>query len=162
MTEKSRFRHSKATSLSQLVGSLTNPMIRKRRFPSTKIIHDWHLIIGETFANLTTPKKVTYHADRGEPVATLHIDVQGSATAMQLTYLEPVIIEKIATYTGFKCIHRIRIHQTPESVHRKTEPSLPEPKPLSEEQKEQLNKLLSEVEDSELKDALFNLGQHIV
>lgn len=162
MKKELPIRRFKMTRLNHVVESLTVPLIRKRRFPSTRLIHDWTLIVGEKLARLTVPRKVTYYTRGERTVATLHIDVGDSGTAMHVTYLEPVILEKIAIYTGFKSIHRLRSYVRPGLIsdnHEKTHISEPH---LSEEQKEKLIRLLADIEDESLKEKLFQLGRHIL
>jgi hypothetical protein len=94
-------------NLNTLVDNATRDAIRKKGFASAQIIYEWEQIVGPFLAKNTTPLKITYPINKNVD-GTLHIQVI-SAQAPIIQTLEVEIIEKIATYFGFKAVQRIKL-----------------------------------------------------
>lgn len=90
-----------------MVTNITKPAIKNKGFADAQVIYDWQLIVGDFLAKCTTPLKVTYPLNKNAG-GTLHIEVI-SAQAPIIQTLEPEIIEKLASYFGYKAIDRIRL-----------------------------------------------------
>ena len=90
------------------IDKLTRNVFRKKGFATAKIIMEWEQILGNPqLARHTTPFKITYPVGKTTD-GVLYIKTSGSL-ALELQQYEPKIIEKIATYFGFKAISHIKI-----------------------------------------------------
>lgn len=90
------------------IDKLTRNAFRKKGFATAKIITEWADILrNPALSDNTTPIKIVYPAGKSTD-GVLHIKTSGSL-ALELQQYEPKIVEKIATYFGFKAIKSIRI-----------------------------------------------------
>ena len=80
------------------------------------------------------------------------------AFALEFQYLIPVVMERVNTRYGWKCIGRILIKQGP-VTHVEPRKSLPEPGPAAIEA---AANAVGEIEDQGLKDALVRLGAGMI
>jgi hypothetical protein len=147
-------------SLSIHLSKLTKPLFKKRGFTEFKIIQDWDNIIGPEFAAYTNPVKIAFN-DKNRKEGTLYIEVYNNALATKLFYLEPMIIEKIAVYFGYKAVTKLKINYKPlkfASVNSESNVV----KEISSHKTESLLELIKEIDDPELKDVLFSFGKSII
>jgi len=71
----------------------------------SNLYRNWGEIIGEKASTITL-NKVTHYKDS----TTLHIFCQ-SAFALEMSFLEPILLEKIAVFFGYRAVHKLRITQ---------------------------------------------------
>lgn len=90
-----------ATTLSRVTGAL----FRARGFAEAGVLTDWPDIVGRPLADVTCPLRL------GRDGA-LEVRVSG-AWALELAHLEPVLLERIAGYCGYRAVTRLRIVQGP-------------------------------------------------
>jgi hypothetical protein len=146
-------------ALSQTLNSVTNPIFRKRGFVENKIITDWSLIVGENLGNYSAPRKLFFGKDK-KTDGVLHVDVFDSGMAMELSYMEQVVLEKIASYFGYRAINKIKIIQKlGGGIAAKKQP--PERK-LSEDKMMDLGGQLDDIDDEDLKKALQAFGVSVM
>lgn len=116
---------------------------------------EWSKVVGEELRQHTQPSKIVFAGDKRAD-GTLHIYVQhGFAT--QIQHMESQIIEKIATFLGYRAVGKLKIIQR-ELSQEETSPVL-EKKPTRGGKK--LPKALDDIDDDDLKAALSRLGKHI-
>ncbi len=119
-----------------------------------RIITDWEKIVGEFMAGLSIPRKLVFQKDKTNN-ATLHVEVANSSIATEMSYMEILIIEKIATYFGYKAVSRLKISQ-----NLKAPIVLKKQKVVSVKKvdlPENLKNIIAGIEDDNLKTALSNL-----
>jgi hypothetical protein len=146
-------------ALAATVDRLTRPIFRHRGFAEGAILTDWPAIVGDNLAKRTAPEKVVPAGPRGE--GTLHLRIEDGALALELQHLEPVLIERVNGYFGYRAVSRLRMIQGP----------LPPPKqmprgrsraPLTPAAQAHLDDLLAGIEDDELRARLQSLGQAVL
>ncbi len=142
--------------LKNLVKNIAKESIRKKGFATAQIIFDWNLIIGDELAKYTTPLKVHYPTGKTAG-GTLHIEVE-HAQALHVQQLEPLIIEKIATYFGFRAVDKLKLIHV--NTHRKPVKEIRADIPAAEI--ENLDKLTDGIEDSELRERIKSIGNNIL
>ncbi|MCI5048916.1 MAG: DUF721 domain-containing protein [Rickettsiales bacterium] len=109
--KKEKRRYGASRLLGDLVMKTTQPIHRKRGFSQQRILSDWHMIVGDMFAQQSTPTKITY--DRhGRYGATLHIMIN-PAWALEMQYVEQDILERIATFFGYRAVEKLHLIQAP-------------------------------------------------
>lgn len=146
--------------LGQSLDKVTAPIFKKRGLAATKIIADWHMVVGDIYATLSHPKKIVF--PRGKHTnGTLYIEVSDSATAMQLTAISPIILERIASYIGAQSIDHIKCVHNPTLLPKRPTSPVKQAK-LSPAQEKQLSTLLDDVEDEELRAVLQSLGNAVL
>lgn len=159
--DKNVRQYSGVRMLSGSLNVVTKPIFKQRGFVENKIITDWDFIVGKELGSCSTPKKISFNRDK-KANGILHVEVYDSGLAMEMTYMEPVLIEKISVYFGYKAVEKLKITQRPGGKLNIKEVKTPPVRNLSEGKKHLLNNYLSEIEDEELRTALSNLGRDVM
>ena len=154
--------------ISSLLDRLIKPALNKYGLQQTKLFSEWELIVGKRLGEYSWPKKIIFPrnqvGDRGysqQSNGTLYIEVQSSGLNTELYYLEGVILEKIATYFGYKAITKIKIIVNPSLVIAKST-SYKRKIERSPSQQEDLQQQINFIEDNELKSAFLHLGSQVI
>lgn len=152
MAERGR-REWKATPLKSLVDRATRPAQKKRGFSEQRILTEWPHIVGNTIAENSQPLKIAFdpHGNHG---STLHLMVNPS-WAMEVQYMEAMIVEKVARFFGYRAIERITIMQSPVNYTRKKQAEL---KQSTQQLSQKTKELTESIEDDSLREALKKLG----
>lgn len=136
---------------------VTKPVFGKHGFVSGALVVDWAAIVGSAVASHTLPIRIKFPPkERGE--GTLEIKVASSAFATELQHLEPLIVERINGYFGWKAVARLRLRHGPLPPRRAIRPAPPEPDAQSSAR---LDAVLDKVEDPRLREALSRLGKYV-
>lgn len=134
---------------------IVKPLFKSRGLMEGRIITQWPHIVGEKFARLSLPEKVTFPRGK-KSEGTLHIRVT-SASSLLLHSIHDLILDHVNTFFGYKAIAKLyMIHGLiPSSFPA---PSKPAPAP-SPEDIAWVEAQTSALEDTELKECLENLGK---
>ncbi len=147
-------------SLKHALDIVTRPVFLKRGFAENRIITDWNQIVGDSIGACSVPRKLTFERDK-KSGGTLYVEVSNSGFSAQMVYLEPMILEKIACYFGYKAVSRLKILQNPQNqIQQQYKPQ--KKKVMSKENIAQLENSLAGIDDEELKESLRKLGQGIL
>lgn len=152
----------------QRVGARTAPVLRaafkRNGFTHPEIVAKWPLIVGPALARHTMPERLRQprggaSRDGEAQGAVLHVRVDG-ALGIELLHLEPVVIERINTFYGYRAVARLRLIQGPLPPR----PAAPRERsrPLSESEEAALGAFLDSVDDARLKSALAALGRGVM
>jgi len=146
--------------LSDLLDEALGPVLAAQGFAASDIVTGWPEIVGETLATQCEPLKISWPRRIGdappEP-ATLILRVEG-AFSLDIQHQIPVIIERVNTRYGWRCIGKIVIKQGP--LH-KTPARKPRPA-ASREAVLEAEKCVGTIEDQGLREALVRLGSGIL
>lgn len=145
-------------SLAATLPGITEPALRKRGFAQSEVITRWSEIVGPELAAGTAPEKLTFRT-AGHGDATLHVRVSGPL-ATELQHLEPVVLERINTYFGYRAVGRLALVQGPLPAR----PQKPPPAPtaaLDDAEEGALERSVSGVKDESLRRALTRLGRAV-
>jgi len=79
-----------------------------------EIIMNWGKIVGAKFSSKTIPSKISTIKQNGQLINILYVQVENSSIALELSFHQQIIVERISVYLGFKGIHslKIRIYST--------------------------------------------------
>lgn len=136
---------------------VTKPVFGKHGFISGALVVDWPAIVGSAVASHTLPLRIKFPPkERGE--GTLEIKVASSAFATELQHLEPLIVERINGYFGWKAVARLRLRHGPLPQRQPVRPPPPEP---DAQTSAQLDAVLDKVEDPRLREVLARLGKYV-
>lgn len=112
MTEKPTFRRSSLfpKQLGVHIEPLTRPVLKAQGLAGSRILTEWEHIVGHDLAAHCQPEKLSFPV--GKKVGgTLTIAAE-NGFAPQLQHMQPVLLERLATYFGYKAITRITISHT--------------------------------------------------
>ena len=141
-------------ALARLVPALTRKAFGERGFHESAVLTDWPAIVGDELADQCAAIQLGTDG-------TLVVRAEGP-TAARLQHLEPQILDRIATYFGFRAVKRLALRQGPvgnSRSHSKT-PSNPGPT-VPPEPPATLKKDLETMPDQALREALLRLGSRI-
>lgn len=137
---------------------IIEPVFKTRGLMEGKIITHWAHIVGDRFARLSLPEKITFAKGR-KTEGTLYLSVTSSASLL-LHYAQDLILEQVNTFFGYKAICKLCLTHgfiPPEESSAKSSPP-----PLSPEEKAWLNEQTKGIEDPDLRACLEKLGQSIL
>lgn len=101
----------KTKTLSRYIERIITPYCRKSGIPIA-IFTSWDKIVGEYLGAKSMPHKMIYSKDSNmENYATLSIYTADSSAAAEINYMQNIIINRLASYFGYKAITKIRIVQ---------------------------------------------------
>lgn len=131
---------------------LTRPVLKAKGLAGSRILSEWPSIVGAGLADHCIAEKLSFPTGK-KTGGTLTISVE-SGFATQIQYMQPVILEKLAVYFGYKAVDRIAIAHT-------YVPQKPVAKPPAKRgflNKESVQ-ITAQVEDDELRAALESLAR---
>lgn len=146
-------------ALAQAVSRVTRPLFTRRGLSGGAIVEDWPVIAGEHLAARTLPERITYPTGRQDG-GTLHLKVESGGLATEVQHLEPLLVERINGYFGYKAISALKLVQGP--LPRRAESPPPKTAALDENQERILAGHMSTVDDPELRSALEALGRSVL
>jgi hypothetical protein len=139
--------------LSKSVDQVVKPVYKKHGFAESRILTEWAAIVGAELADCSVPQKITFSRGKREG-GTLYILVSG-ARALELQHMQPLILDKIATYFGYPAISRLTFMQTSTTLFRRETKAGIRPRPPADAT---VSALVRECEDDALRAALESLG----
>jgi hypothetical protein len=148
--------------LGRTLGVLLRPALRRRGFAVSEILTRWPLIVGDSLAEMVAPERLRFpigaKPGTGGESAVLHLRV-ASGFGPEVQHLEPLIIERINGYYGYRAVSRLKLVQGPLPVPpRRPDRSLP---PLSPAAEQRLKQMVDGVGDPGLREALAQLGRSL-
>lgn len=143
-------------NLRSVLNKLTNPISQQQGFVRASILLDWHLIVGERFANFCQPEKISFPLER-RTGGRLTLKTS-SAFAVEISHLETIVVERINRYFGYKAVDKLLIKNgriTPRTIKKQPQPQ------VSPDQLSSIEKMVEGIENSALRDALIELGKGV-
>jgi hypothetical protein len=163
--EPRKKRRVQARSIGALALESLDPLTRQRGFAGAELMSRWQEIAGEQLAKHSRPLALKWpvRAEKADPErmksgATLEIAVS-PAFALDLHYAAPLVMERLNALLGWRCVEKIRLLQQPMA---QPELPIPQPQALTSEEKEALSARLRKIDDEELRDVLFRLGDGVI
>ncbi len=151
-------RRARTQSVGRAISGLTKKALDKRGFVDAAIINEWPIIAGELIGNHSLPDRIRFQRDRTQP-GTLYLILENGALATEVVHFQPILLERINRFFGFRAVGDIKIIHGPLPKPRKDKrPPLP---PLQPDRRSEIELSLNTVADPELRDALIHLGQSV-
>lgn len=138
-------------TLKSCVDPLVRPVYKAQGLAASKLIGEWEQLVGKELAAYTLPLKLSFAKDKNAE-GTLTVACSG-AHAITLQHMQPIIIERIASYFGYRAVARIMIEQR--SIA--SAPAIPAN--TKKKAKTVDISCIANVEDDELRDALSGLAK---
>jgi hypothetical protein len=147
-------RSCRPRSAGELVGAVGDRSFRRFGFVQSSIVSRWGEIVGERYANVSSPESIRFPAGR-KTSGVLTLLVEG-AHAPLIQHLAPMIMDRVNRFFGHAAINRIVFRQG-------RQPSAP-PRPRRAELRpvpKELGEGLREIADPELRACLESLAARI-
>ncbi len=149
----SRRRGGALRALAASLPKVAGKAFGRRGLAEGGLIADWPSVVGAELAAVSLPRGLSRG---GEGTLTLRVE---SAHALALQHLEPLVIERVNGYLGYRAVARLRLQQGPLGRHRS--PARPPPAPLTPAEEARLREQTATVGDAALRGALEKLGRAV-
>ena len=163
MKEKQKVRRTfKTSSLADLAQVVNNRAFRRFGFAKSDIHLHWAEIVGPVLSKSSLPERLVVprnSEEEGNNPGVLHVRVEGSY-APEMQHLEHLVIDRINSYYGFNAVNRLIFHHG--IIEKKVSEVKYQPPILSDSQQNDLNLLLEDIEDDDLRKSLFKVGAEII
>src|SRR3984893_11764899 len=137
---------------------ITTPLLGTGGIRAPHRLTEWPAIVGSQLASACWPVKLTFPGgERREGTLRLRV---AAALAPEIQHREPILLERINGYFGYRAVARLAIVQGPPPL-----PDVPAPpvlRPLAAGERRALDAKLNDVADPELRAALDRLGTAII
>jgi hypothetical protein len=137
---------------------LTGPILGKQGLGEAKLLSEWAAIVGATLAGHCWPVKLAFPRGQRQE-GTLRLRV-APGIAVEIQHREPVILERINAYFGYRAVARLAIVQGPPPLRSELPPE--PPRPLRPSEQMALQQSLDGIDDPILREALERLGSAII
>jgi hypothetical protein len=138
--------------LARAVGAVTRAAFGRQGFAEARVLTDWPAIVGPDLAADCLPESLSANG-------VLRIRVAGGR-ALELQHLEPQLLDRIATFFGYRAVTRLSFVQGP--LPPRTEPAPPSQRPLEPDEEAALAANLETMPDPGLRTALERLGRAVL
>ena len=147
-------------TIANAINSVARQSIGKDWLLYSALLDHWQEIVGNDYAQVTTPVKMTF------PHQPLEARRQGGTLcvrlpkglAMEFSFKAEQIKQRVNDFFGYAAISKITFD--PSHIH--THPKTRHIQPISQENKDFIEESVRDVSDGELKDALQNLGKTLL
>ncbi len=144
--------------IGRTVPNVAGKVLGRKGLAFGALITDWASIVGHQLSLRTAPDKLVFPRGKRED-ATLHIRASG-AIVLELQHLEPLIIEKINSFFGYRAVSRLKlIHAAPVIAPGRRSPP---PRTLSMDEEITLATATTPIEDEGLRTALERFGRTLM
>lgn len=154
---------SRPKPLAELVDRCIEPALAAQGFAASGVIMAWPEIVGDRLARHTEPMRIIWPKRGPAQSSTLQSSTLvvrvTSAFALELQHLAPVVIERVNTHFGWRCVGQLALRQGP--IPRRVVPAEPERR-LDPEHERQVNEAVRDIADDPLREALTRLGRSIM
>jgi hypothetical protein len=138
--------------LARAVGKVTRTAFGRQGFAEARVLTDWPAIVGPDLAADCLPESLSANG-------VLRIRVAGGR-ALELQHLEPQLLDRIATFFGYRAVQRISLVQGP--LPPRSDPALPKLRALDANEETALAADLETTADPGLRRALDRLGRAVL
>lgn len=136
---------------------IATPVLGKQGLGEAQLLQQWPAIVGDDLARHCWPVKLSFPRGQRRD-GTLRLRVV-SALALEIQHREPVLLERINAYFGYRAVIRLALIQgaaPPEPARP------PAPRPLAAAERQALGDRLDGIAEPGLRGALERLGSAII
>lgn len=146
-------------AIAEFSRKLTREPLGKRGFAEASLITNWPEIVGSAQALGSMPLKIAFPpGDRAG--GTLHVRVSTGGLATEFQYRKELIVSRVNSFFGYGAVADLRVTQG--HVPPRAPKAAAKPAPVLPADKEQdLQAMLSTVEDEEMREVLARLGRRL-
>lgn len=168
-------RSARPKPLAELVDRCIEPALAAQGFAASGVIMAWPEIVGERLARHTEPMRIVWprrpgsggaknaQAARTQQASTLQASTLvvrvTSAFALELQHMAPVVIERVNTHFGWRCVGQLALRQGP--IQRRIVRAAPERR-LDPAQERMVNEAVHGIDDEPLREALLRFGRSVL
>jgi hypothetical protein len=151
-----------AKPLDELMRGVIDEALAARGLGKANLIADWRAIVGDSIARYARPLQLQWPprtANRDEAAqATLVLAVDG-AFALEAQHNTTMIVERVNSHLGWRCVERIAFRQRPLPPLREKRKPAPAPSAASESRARQA---ADPVRNDDLRESLTRFGARVI
>ncbi len=151
-------RTGRPRAAAEAVARVTRPLFRRRGLADGAIVRDWALIIGDTLAEHSQPERITFPHGKRQG-GTLHLRVAAGGMALELQHLEPLVLERINGYFGYRAIDSLKVVQGP--LPRPPKPVVRQAPASDDNVAQEIKSALVGIDDAALRQSLARLARAV-
>ena len=144
-------------ALGRELEQLVKPVYKQQGFTEHRLLTEWDKVVGRALAAGSVPKKLTFPKGKRED-GVLQVAVSSGAKALELQHMQPMILERICVFYGYKAIVKVVFVQD-SSLQP---PPKPRKTPVKKVSSDKVAALVAGCEDDALRQALASLGSEII
>ena len=133
-------------------------ILKKNGYNYSEIVGKWKSLVGKDISDFAHPKSIKISKNQKNGILILQVKRGNEIT---IEYSKKEIIEKINSFFGYKAITDLRIHQNFTTFKSNIEKLNSSEKELNSFEKELIFNKVNDLKNSDLKEALINLGSNI-
>jgi hypothetical protein len=145
-------------ALGAALAPITAPILGKEGGATAQLMAEWRAIVGDALAEACWPVKLSFPRGARRD-GTLRLRAL-PAMALEIQHREPILLERINGYFGYRAVARLAMIQGPLPLEERMAP--PELRCLAAEEQRALDERVSPVTDPELRAALARLGSAMI
>lgn len=138
--------------IDRCIEPLTRPLLKERGLAGSQVLTQWANIVGPRLARHAIPEKLAFPKGK-KTGGTLTVSVE-NGFALEFQYMQPAILERLATYFGYSAVSRIAIS----AATLPAEAPLPARKPRKPAIAMECGQWTDGITDPELRAALASLA----
>jgi hypothetical protein len=96
--------------IDMVVSQILTKLYKKQGNIMAELIVNWEKITGNRLSMDTRPMRIRSQLYKGKKIDILYISVTDSSKALEISYSENLILERIAIFLGKKTIQRVLTH----------------------------------------------------
>lgn len=143
--------------LKMYIEKVTLPLAKRYGILLHQLISNWKVIAGPRISKICIPIKVVFPFEKNTD-GILYLAVSNPGFGLELQAQEGWLLERIATYQGYKPLSRIKIHINTKSINSATEPI--EVSPIPAVLNPSTIKILNEIKDNSLREILSDIARY--
>ncbi|MBW8640123.1 DciA family protein [Hoeflea sp. WL0058] len=148
--------------ISEIANALIDPVLAKRAGINTMLLGMWDEVVGPDYVDCTRPEAIKWPRRSGPDEqfvpGVLTIACEG-ARALFLAHETDQLIQRLNAVFGFPAVDRVKIVQKPVSAQPRRAARV---RPMAPEQQGRLDRMLEQIEDDRLRQALDRLGKAVM
>ncbi len=147
--------------ISKNTKKITKKAIGNKNILLGNIISNWTNIVGKELSNITNPIKLSFRKNKDSQLITMHIGVKSSLST-EIQYKSQLIIDKINNYLGYQGIHELKIIHNNQEIQKNRVTYKVNNLDISDNTISKVQSITKDLKNSDLKEALKNLGNAII
>ncbi len=153
---KSRKFSNGSRKVDNLFSLITGETFKKFGFANYKVISDWPFIIGARLAQYSVPQRIDFPPEQTAN-GVLYIAISNPGLALEIQANEGQIVNKLATYFGYRAIGRIKIIIDKNAEKKPLEAKSCKREVITATDAQDIEEALAKIKDEKLKNNLNEL-----
>lgn len=95
--------------ISEEINKIICKILKKQHPILAELLLNWGKIVGVKYSCTCSPLKITPSVEKSKKINILHIAADSDSIAVEISYQQELIIERIAIYLGYKAIEKLKV-----------------------------------------------------